>query len=508
MKFGHRITGKIETYDDKGRGSFEISNQDNSKSAVAVPFTAIGDEVAATFIKREYHTKVARIETIITPGPDRVAAPCPHAGVCGGCLWQHLDYAAQLKIKLGMINAAFEKAGHEERVMDVMPCERVTPPTSPYSKGRPSDDIPLSVRGTEGVIPLHFRNRMDYVVGWNSEIGLKEYGSWNRYVDLKTCLLLDADVGAILQNVRDWMKETDLQPWDAKFYTGDIRYVVIREGKNTKERMISLIVKDFSRMTEERRKNILDRLSPFCTTLLIGEQSLDTDISQAQKYETLKGNPWLEESVNDVRYRIHPNSFFQTNTGMAGKLQETVERLICRPERSGAQPKDPLENSSYRSLDVARDDKQNILDLYCGLGFFGIYLAKQHPDLHVSGFEIDAEAIGLAKHNAMTNGVAERCDFISGPAENLSWKDIETDTIILDPPRAGLHPKVLKTVLEKKPQTIVYVSCNYHRLVEELKKFKEVYRIEELTALDLFPHTPHVEVVVKLMRRDSAILPA
>ena len=499
MKFGHRITGRIETYDDKGRGTFEITNQDTSTSAVAVPFTAIGDEVATTFIKREYHTKVGRIETVEHPGPDRVAAPCPHAGVCGGCLWQHLDYAAQLKIKLGMINAAFEKAGHGERVEEVMPCERVTPPTSPYAKGRlPDDDIPLSIRGTEGVTPLHFRNRMDYAVGWNGEIGLKEYGSWNRYVDVKTCLLLDADVGAILQHVRDWMKEMDLQPWDAKFYTGDVRYVVIREGKNTNERMISVIVKDVSRMTEERRNDVTNRLSPFCTTLLIGEQSLDTDISQAQKYKTLKGNPWLEESVNDIRYRIHPNSFFQTNTGMAGRLQETVERFVFGRGVT-------LRSPSGRSADDTgkgdhKDRPYHVLDLYCGLGFFGIYLAKQHPDLRVSGFEIDAEAIELAKYNAETNDVGDRCDFVSGPAEDLSWKDIETDTLILDPPRSGLHPKVLKTVLEKKPQTIVYVSCNYHRLVEELKKFKEVYAIEELKALDLFPHTPHVEVVVKLTR--------
>ncbi|MFZ2803755.1 MAG: 23S rRNA (uracil(1939)-C(5))-methyltransferase RlmD [Patescibacteria group bacterium] len=447
MKFGHRITGTVRAYDDKGRGTFEIENQDKTTSTVVIPFSAVGDELAATFIKRDSGVKVARIEEIKTPGPDRVAAPCPHAGVCGGCLWQHLGYDAQLKLKLGMINSAFEKAGHDEWIADVMPAEK----------------------------QFHFRNRMDYAVGWNSEIGLKEYGSWNRYIDLTTCLLLDGDVGKILQEVRDWMKESDLQPWDAKFYTGDMRYVVVREGKHTDERLITLVVKDAARVSETQRKNIAERLSPFATSILLGEQSLQTDISLAQKFETLKGNPWLEEEVNGIRYRIHPNSFFQTNTDMAGKLQETVKQFIGTPK--------------------------TILDLYCGLGFFGIYLAKQHSNLKVSGFEIDAEAIELAKHNAATNNVGDRCNFTSGPAEDLSWKDIEADTIILDPPRSGLHPKVLKTVLEKKPQTIVYVSCNYHRLVEELKQFKELYRIEELKALDLFPHTPHVEVVTKLVRK-------
>lgn len=446
MKFGHKITGTIKTYDDKGRGSFEIENFDKTISTIAIPFGAVGDEVDAVFVKRDHKVKVSRITEIKKPGPDRVSTPCPHAGTCGGCLWQHLNDEAQLKLKLGMINGAFERAGHEERVEAVVPCEQ----------------------------RFHFRNRMDYAVGWNSEIGLKEYGSWNRYIDLTTCMLLDGDVGKILQAVRDWMKEADIQPWDAKFYTGDVRYVVVREGKNTNERMIIVVVHNATRGTEHHA-SLKERLDAHCTTLLIGEQSLTTDISLAQKFETLKGDPWLEEIVNGIRYRIHPNSFFQTNSRMAAKLQETVARFL--PPTTG-----------------------HLLDLYCGLGFFGIYLAKLHPEVMVSGFEIDAEAIELAKYNASVNGVSDRCAFTSGPAEDLSWKDIDADTIILDPPRSGLHPKVIKTVLAKLPETIIYVSCNFHRLVEELKQFKQHYIVEELTALDLFPHTPHVEVVVKLKR--------
>ena len=121
--------------------------------------------------------------------------------------------------------------------------------------------------------------------------------------------------------------------------------------------------------------------------------------------------------------------------------------------------------------------------------------------LQIHGVEIDAEAIDLAKHNATTNGVADQCDFTAAKAEDMSWRDIPTDVVILDPPRSGLHPKVLKTVIEKRPETIVYVSCNYKRLVEELKQFKEHYEIERLAAIDLFPHTPHVEVVTRLILR-------
>ncbi len=451
MKFGHRVIGKVERYDEKGRGVFELEGvkrggYQEGAGTVAIPFTAVGDEVEAIFIKRDRGIKMAKLEKLVSPGADRTAAPCPHAGTCGGCLWQHLKYEAQLELKQKTINKAFELAGHEERI------ESVTP----------------------SVEQFHHRNRMDYAIGWHGEIGLKEYDSWNRYVDLKTCLLLNDGVGEFLQQVREWMAAADLQPWDAKFHHGDIRYVVVREGKFTKQRMIMIVVKDDTRITAEHKADLAKRLDTHATTILLGEQNTITDLSYVQKFETLKGNPFLEEIVNDVHYRIHPNSFFQTNSHMAGTLQNVVADFVGTPKK--------------------------LLDLYCGLGFFGIFLAKKHPEMKVAGYELDAEAIKLATHNATANGVADRCEFTSGPAEDLSWKEIEAGVVILDPPRSGLHPKVLTTILEKAPQEIVYVSCNFRRLVEELKLLKPMYRVEKMTAIDLFPHTPHVEVVVKLVK--------
>ncbi len=480
MRFGHRVQGTIEAYDDKGRGIFELCGTDGSTlgaGTAAIPFAAKGDEIIAVFTQRDHGTKICKLESIEKPGPDRVTAPCPHAGICGGCLWQHLKYEAQLGLKRDAINAAFEKAGHDERVESVAP--------SP--------------------VQFHYRNRMDYAVGWNGEIGLKEYGTWSKYVDVKTCLLLDDGAGEILQHVRDWMKECDLQPWDAKYFTGDIRYVVIREGKNTKQRLIVIVVHDATRVSADHRQTLVARLSPFCTSLLIGEQNLQTDISLAQKFETLIGEPWLEEIANEIRYRIHPNSFFQTNSLMAAELQKCVREFL-KPnvissgvERS-SEWNEPLDSGSNSKIPRRSDFPRNdILDLYCGLGFFGIYLAKQNPDIRVHGFELDEPAIELAKFNAEKNDVDDRCEFTAGKAEDLSWKEIPADAIILDPPRSGLHPKVLKTVIEMKPQTIVYVSCNYHRLVEELKQFKSIYRVESVKAFDLFPNTPHVEVVARLI---------
>lgn len=451
MRFGHRILGKVTGYDDKGRGTLELSGTEDAnyalgKGTVAIPFTTEGDDIIATFVKRDSGMKIARLEELKTAGPDRTEAICPHAGICGGCLWQNLKYDAQLRLKRQMINSALEKAGHDERIEQVLPSED----------------------------RFHYRNRMDYAVGWLGTLGLKEYGSWNRYLDLKACFLLSEDTTKILELTRELLKECDLEPWDAKHHTGLARYLVIREGKNTGERMLMLVVSSLDRVSQDVREKLLARLSPFCTSLLLGEQPLITDLSYVKSSVALKGNPWLNEVVNDLKYRIHPNSFFQTNTKMAAKLQDEVLSRI-----------DP--------------GTKNILDLYCGLGFFGIAIAKKNPNLSVHGYELDAEAIELAKLNAETNGVADKTNFFSGPAENLAWKEVEADTIILDPPRAGLHPKVLSALMEKHPREIIYVSCNFHRLVEELKEFKKAYRVESIRALDLFPQTPHVEVVAKLV---------
>ncbi len=444
MKFGDLLQGTITRVDDKGRGIFEYPLQDGTTRSVAVPFTAIGDTIEARFAKREAGMWYAKLERVLEASADRVDAPCPHAGKCGGCLWQHLRYDAQRTLKQSMINQAFTKAGHSERIEHV----------------EASPEI------------FYYRNRMDYAFGWKGELGLKEHGSWNRYLDLKQCLLLDEETPKILAFFQHFRETFKLAPWDAKTHEGLLRYVVIRLGKETGERMIILVVKDAAQITPAMREFLKDGLREQATTLLLGENALIADLSYAQTFETLLGNQNLTEEVNGLRYAIHPNSFFQTNTRMAAELQKTVLDWL--------QPTAGM----------------TVLDLYCGLGFFGIACAKRGA--RVFGHELDAQAIELAKDNATQNGVGELCTFTAGPAEDQSWKDIACDALILDPPRAGLHPKTLEAVMAMKPKTIVYVSCNYHRLVEDLKTLKTAYNAERLKALDLFPHTPHVETVIKL----------
>ncbi len=476
MKFGHKLKLQIAGYDEKGRGIAKAEIAQGIERDIAVPFAAKDDELEVVFIKRDHGFKICEIDKILKAGPDRTEPVCRHSGKCGGCIWQHLKYEAQTEEKMRGVKELFGKLGLEEKVLDIIPADEA----------------------------LHYRNRMDYAVGWNGEIGLKETGSWNRYVDIKECHLLQPGAGEILQTVREWMLKHDLQPWDVKFHSGDVRYVVVRDGVNTSERMIIVVVADAKRLTQNAKQDLINRVGMIpawssrtkegegevdsgqgaVTSLLIGEQPKPTDLSYAESFEVLTGKASITEIVNDVTYEIHPNSFFQTNTKMAARLQDVV-------------------------LSAVRDaGTKKLLDLYCGLGFFGIAAAKKIPEIQeVVGYELDEEAIKLASQNMNTNEVGEKCRFFSGPAEALDWKDVPADTIILDPPRSGLHHRVIQTLLAEDspsyPQTIIYVSCNYHRLEHELPSFMEKYDVISIQPLDLFPQTRHVETVVTLKLRAS-----
>ncbi len=485
MKFGDHAIGTITRFDDKGRGVFDVTLQDGKARAFLIPFTTIGDTVEASFIKRQEGCFIGELKNLITPGPSRRQTPNPKSQTPNpGMLWAHINYEDQLVFKRDMINRAFADAGHEERVDSIIPfpAEHFTTLTYKGADHGAQGAAKISAPRDPRSAPLFYRNRMDYVFGWKGELGLKEYGSWNRYIDLKNCVLLSPDAPKILDVFRAFMKaHPELKPWDAKKHEGDLRYVVIREGKNTGERLIALIVKDLARITDAAREELVRELDTFAQNIVLAENPALTDLSFGRTIVPLKGKETFDEIINGTRYTIQLNSFFQTSPVMAAKLQDVVAEMVSHALRST--PHAPL------------------LDLYCGLGFFAINLAQRFPNIRASGFEMYQHMIDLAKENARQNNVADQCEFTGGAAEELAWKDIEADTVIVDPPRAGLHHKVIETLLAKAPKTIIYVSCDYHHLVRELTTFKTAYKITELKALDLFPHTPHVEVVVKMEKR-------
>lgn len=238
--------------------------------------------------------------------------------------------------------------------------------------------------------------------------------------------------------------------------------------------MVNLVT---SALPENERNNFVrsDTIvsAPFHpTTLIWSQNSTITDVSYGDILTTLSGPGFIEEEVSGHRYRISPNAFFQTNPHGAALLLKTVEEFC------GDLP------------------GRTLLDLYCGSGFFSVALAPRAS--RTIGVEMVPEAVVDARVNAELNNVT--VEYHDAKTEDFDWRSLGADVVILDPPRSGMHDKTLADLLADPPAHIVYVSCNYKNFAREMVQLQKIYRVDALRAIDMFPHTPHVELVAKLIR--------
>ena len=303
-----------------------------------------------------------------------------------------------------------------------------------------------------------YRNRIDVAITTRG-IGFRRRGIWWDVTDVKSCRIFGDKSEKALRSVRDLIEDLKLVPWDLKKSNGFLRYIVLREGKFTGEFMVNLVTSEGTLSKE------VTEYFDFATSLYWSVNNTKSDVSYGTP-RRVWGTEFIREKLDDVTYLIHPNSFFQTNSYQAVNLVKKVSDFV---------------------------EGEKVLDLYSGVGTFGIYLARR--GFKVEGIEVNPFAVEMANTNARINEV--NAEFKVG--EDREVRDLGGyDTVIVDPPRAGLHPKLIKKLLKDLPETLVYVSCNPRTFSENLKKLKEGYAIEEIVALDMFPHTPHVEIVAKL----------
>lgn len=440
MKFGTVIKGVVARFAKDGSGQIDRAEGAPYRAYNTIP----GETVTGRFVKRSKDGPKLELDAVENPSPSRVVPRCPYAGQCGGCKWQHVDYPAQLAAKL----ALFVRETIEKGV------------TVPLAAVQAAADL------------FYYRNRMDFVFGENGQLGLKTPDRWWDVIDLSTCFLLSPDSVEIMKRVREWTKASGLPFWNSHTYQGFFRYLVIREGKRTGERMVMLVTGKPTGTEKTKLDELPALLGDLATSVVWGINPTVTDLSVASEIIPLKGDPWIFEEAGGIRYKVTPNAFFQTNTVMAEQLQNKVKEFCG--------------NLTGKTL----------LDLFCGSGFFSLAFAKSAKK--TVGIELSAEAIACAKENAAANGVT--AEYFVSKAEEFDWTGYAPDVVILDPPRAGLHPKVIETILAAKPPRIVYVSCSYPRFLDEMKKLGAEYRLTNAAALDLFPHTPHMECVFLLER--------
>ncbi len=371
-------------------------------------------------------------------------SPCPNKEVCGSCGWSHIPYDKQLEQKLSDINGSFKLKKLDLRCEEILPAMKIE----------------------------HYRNRMDFVIDFEGRVGLRQKGKWWRVIDDHTCFIADKKIEKHFKQVRDWTKTAGLTFFDRKAHTGLLRYAVIR-STSIGQTMINIVTSAPTNKVEEDRIQLaLDELVQLAnpTTLIWSINHTISDVSFGDELQTISGPGYIEEEFDEIKYRISPNAFFQTNLDTAPLLLKTVQKFIG--------------NASNKT----------ILDLYCGTGFFSIALAKDVKK--TIGVELVPEAIEDAKVNAELNNV--EVEYHDAKTEEFDWKDLNPDILILDPPRSGMHDKALQDVIDARPPEIIYISCNYKNFARELVELQKYYQVDKMRAIDMFPHTPHIELITKL----------
>lgn len=313
-------------------------------------------------------------------------------------------------------------------------------------------DVPLHASPQ----PFHYRTRMDYIYTGDA-LGLRERGSRDRAVDITECLLISPRALKVHQKVRGLLRELRIPPYSMHSHQGHLRYVSIRESPGTGDLMVIFLTTPEGREIEP----ILNAVESEVDSLVWATTDRRADVSFGEVREW-RGRPWIEERMGGLTLRFGPNSFFQSNPALATRMYEHVAGF-ARGEAT---------------------------DLFCGVGGIALFAASRAGT--VVGVDNNAESIRFADHNAQTNGV-RNARFFLGDAR-LFLVSHRCETLLLDPPRSGLGPKSIRKILRAAPPRIVYVSCNPKILSGEIPLFAG-YSLDSMEAFDLFPRTPHVEVV-------------
>lgn len=309
---------------------------------------------------------------------------------------------------------------------------------------------------------------MDFAIDFEGRVGLREKGKWWRVIDGHACFLADERIEKSFGDVRSWVKESGLSFYDRKSHKGLLRAAVIR-ATTLGQTMVNLVTSS-PNVAEGFSLPFDGWLKSAATSLVWSINHTNADVSFGDEVRLIAGQPFIEEQISGINYHISPNAFFQTNSYSAPFLLKTVKKFCG---------------------DLS--DK-TLLDLYCGTGFFSVALAANTK--RIIGVELNAEAIEDAQKNAAINDT--QVEFIAAPTESYDWSVHHADVVIIDPPRSGMHDRALADILRIRPQTLVYVSCNPKNFAREMVHLQQWYRVESMEAIDMFPHTPHVELVTKL----------
>lgn len=436
---------------------------------VFIPYGAPGDVVNIKLDKKKSSYAEAHIVDMVKPSPDRVTPACEHFGVCGGCKWQHIPYESQLRYKRDQVVDALTRIAKVE-IPEVNPT--------------------LGSKET-----FCYRNKLEYTFSckcWitfedlrsgreiadRNALGFHIPGAFDKVLDIKKCWLQDDLSNRIRLFVRQYALAKGYEFYDIKAQQGLMRTLMVRIA-STGEVMLIVV---FARPEQEKIDDLMGAIAaefPEITSLLYVVNQKVNDTIADQEVITYRGRDYINEEMEGLHFRIGPKSFYQTNSLQAYELYKVARRMAC----------------------LKPDDL--VYDLYTGTGTIANFVARQVKK--VVGIEYVPEAIADAKLNSEVNGIDNTIFFAGDMKDVLTDGFIaehgRPDVMIIDPPRAGMHEDVVNVILNARPERIVYVSCNPATQARDLALMDSLYSVEEVQPVDMFPHTHHVENVVRMTRR-------
>lgn len=446
-----------------------------------------GEKVRVKVLKTKKQYGYAKLLEIITASKDRVAAPCPIYDQCGGCQLQHMSYEGQLEWKRQIVVDNLTRIG-KLNVAEVLSHPQVDNSSANMEDTHSAGDKPvyegIQVHKTLGMQePWRYRNKAQVPMG---EIdggligGFYAKGS-HRIVDMERCMIQHEHNDEVVEQVKQIGRSVGIRAYNEETGKGLLRHVVVKKAFRTGEIMLVLVTNGDSIPHVEAWIDGIREQIPQVTSICQNVNTKKTNVIFGDVTRVLWGSEVIYDYIGDIKFAISARSFYQVNPVQTEVLYgKTVE---------------------YAEL----TGKETVIDAYCGIGTISLFLA-QHAE-HVYGVEIVKEAIDDAKKNADLNEITN-ATFEAGPSEDVipQWKEqgITPDVIVVDPPRKGCDPRLLDTILEMRPERVVYVSCNPSTLARDLRVLEDGgFKTVEVTPVDMFPHTVHVESVAVLVRGNT-----
>lgn len=442
------IRGKCVDISSEGKGVIKTVY-----GVIFVDSLLLGEEAEIEITYAGKGVSYGVIKKLLTFSKDRITPKCPISTACGGCVFQNATYEYELRYKKHKIEEALKRIGHLEniKVNDVIGMDN----------------------------PEHYRNKIQVPFGRENKRVI--YGFYksktHKIIPVKECNIEDQKSAQILQNIAFLMEKMHIDPYNEDRRTGVIRHVLIRTSLTTDEVMVVLVCNVDTFPGRNNFVKELVKLSPNVSTVVYNVNKRDTNVILGEKEKVLYGKGFITDEILGLKFNISSQSFYQVNPIQVQKLYGLALK--------------------YANLN--KDDV--VLDAYAGVATIGLLASKYVKK--VTSVELSKSAVINARNNASLNNI-RNIEIIEGDCTDYINRELpHFDVVIMDPPRKGSTPEFLNAIKKIKPSRLVYISCEPSTLARDLEILKDIYNVEIVRPVDMFPRSYHVETIVGLYRKDK-----